>query len=235
MGVKTPVLVSALFLLPATADAVVCKTVQPDGTVSYSDVPAADCANPVKLPDYSRYAPRVPRPVEPPPSAATGSLADAFAGYESVRIVQPEQNGTVRNNEGIVPVVLVTEPALEPGHQVEITLDGRKVEGRFVLNGVERGTHSVRAAVLDAAGAPLVETPAVRFTLRKTGLFDLPAEPEQPIEPQPPVAPAPPDFSPSDEGPDYAPTGQPDYSPPAAPSAATPGATNPAFAPDYGG
>ena len=38
--------------------AVVCKTVDAEGVVGYTDVPVEECANPITLPDYSRYAPR---------------------------------------------------------------------------------------------------------------------------------------------------------------------------------
>ena len=56
-------------------------------------------------------------------------------------------------------------------------VDGSAVPGEFdglviELSGVERGTHSVRAKITDAAGKTLIESPAVSFTLRQTGLLD---------------------------------------------------------------
>ena len=230
-GMVKAIVLSAL-LLPGVAAAVICKTVEPDGTVSYADVPAAECNSPVKLPPYSRYAPRQPAAPREQTSSATGTQVSDFAGYQSARIVQPESNGTVRNNEGMVPVVMVTEPALQPGHKVEYRLDGKKIEGSFtgtsvVLNNVDRGTHTVTARIVDPTGVSLIEAPGVRFTLRRTGLNDRPAEPSLPVEPAP-------DSSPGN-GSAFTPPAAPGYRPPAGPAPATPGATNPAFAPRYGG
>ena len=40
------------------------------------------------------------------------------------------------------------------------------------LSGVERGTHSLRARVVDERGKRLIETAEVQFHLRRIGLFD---------------------------------------------------------------
>ena len=177
-------------LMPSLAGAVICKTIEDDGTVSYADVPAAECPEQVKLPDYSRYAPRPIVQPEPEQSTASGSLV-AFEKYTALRIVQPESNGTVRNNEGIVPVVLVSEPGLQDGHKVQLTLDGKGVPGDFAglslsLNNVDRGTHSLSAAIVDAGGQRLIASTSVRFTLRRVGLNDRAPRPGQPIAPAPP-------------------------------------------------
>lgn len=173
-------------LLPALAHGVICKTVDDEGIVSYSDVPIAECATPVKLPAYSRYAPRTIR--QPPPTASTATAEQlVFDGYESMRVAAPEDEGTVRSNEGEVSVGIALQPELQPGHLVELMLDGQPVSGRFdslgiLLSGVDRGTHRLNASVVDGNGNTLIEAPAVRFTLRKIGLFDRPEEPVNPGE-----------------------------------------------------
>lgn len=231
-----------LLLLPAIGHAVICKSIDADGVVSYADVPASECEQEVDLPDYSRYDPndRGRRSGNwPEPLPVRGNVV-AFERYTSMLIVQPEQNGTVRSNEGTVPVVIALQPALQLGHTIELTLDGRKVQGSFdgvaiELNGVDRGTHTLRAAVRDASGQSLIQSDRVRFTLRKVGLFE-----QQQPEPEPPVEP-PPGYPASGTPPNYGNTGQPDYRPPSGggssytPSGgATPGRTNPAFSPSYG-
>jgi len=231
----------AVLLAPGLAQAVVCKTVDADGVVSYADVPAAECPKAIKLPDYSRYAPREIPSSAVDESSAQGGTAESqpFTGYRSIRIVQPEANGTVRNNLGTVQVSIALDPVLQEGHRIKLYLDGGAVPGEFdvpsiEVSGVERGTHSLRAVVSNASGKRLGDSPSVRFTLRQTTRFDrAKTEPNPSPDPQP----DPPDnpfepTQPSDPGPDQ-PSGNP-FSPPAGggiPS--TPGATNPAFTPNY--
>ena len=226
-------LLLALLLVPALAQAVICKSVDAEGVVSYTDVPAGECGQEVKLPDYSRYAPRPIQRRSPGSAEATGSEM-RFERYQTMSIVEPEQNGTVRSNDGQIAVAVDLQPDLQAGHKVVLLLDGRKVDGEFgslniQLSGVERGSHMLRAQVVDARGATLIASSSVRFTLRKLGLNDPGSKPEQPIEPGKPP---------------YQPPGTPDYRPPAGgsyapggssgPISTTPGQTNPAFTPKYG-
>ena len=228
----------ALILVPGMAHAVICKTVDSEGVVSYADVPAAECRQPVKLPASSTYQPRqLPDSVRPTHGTTKAAGKEKFRGYRSIEILQPESNGTVRNNEGKVQVVLGFEPEFQAGHRIKLFLDGGAVPGEFdgtsiQLSGVNRGTHNLRAVISDAEGKRLGDSPTIRFTLRQPGLFDNalpdknPPKPENPIEPGPddpkpenPIAPVPTPL-PSNPGNGGIPS--------------TPGQTNPAFKPNYG-
>lgn len=171
-------LLMPLMLLPGLGHAVICKTVDADGVISYTDVPVEECRTPVKLPDYSRYTPRpIQQPATPPRGSKGEPSEPAFAGYQSMQILQPVPDGTVRSNEGKVPVSIALEPALQEGHLVKLYIDGEPVRGSFSgvdieLSGLERGTHQLRAEVVDAGGQQLIGSTGVAFTLRKTGLFD---------------------------------------------------------------
>lgn len=234
-----------LSCLPALASAVICKTIDEDGVVTYSSVPLAKCENVVRLPGYSSYA---PQPVGRTSGGSANTSPPAFAGYTSIRFSQPASGATVRSNEGQVAVSVAVEPALQAGHRLELILDGRPVSGSFdglnvQLSGVERGTHSLQAVIRDDAGTQRIRSSTIRFTLRKRGLFDGAAQPTPPDEtPKPPPGfaasgqPAdysdgsPPDYGTPDA--DYTPDA-PNYTPPANPITSTPGRTNPAFAPSY--
>lgn len=222
------------------ASAVICKSVDADGVVSYTDLPVQECQNPVRLPDYSRYS---PRPIATPASPVTASEAAGFAGYTSLAIVAPEANGTVRSNEGRVSVGINLEPLLQQNHRIRLLLDGQAVPGDFDgpvidLSGVERGTHSLRAQVTDATGTVLISSPSVLFTLRKRGLFDGQPEVTLPVEPVPPQPGFPsdpssnPGFGAPSNPPNYSP-GTPNYTPSGGGISTTPGQTNPAFAPSF--
>ena len=226
-----------LIFVPGMAHAVICKTVDADGVVSYTDVPAAECRQPVKLPANSTYQPRqLPDSVRPDQVTGKMTAKEKFRGYRTIEIVQPESNGTVRSNEGKVQVVLGFEPEFQAGHRIKLFIDGGAVPGEYngtaiQLSGVNRGTHNLRAVISDAKGKRLGDSPTVRFTLRQPGLFDNalpdknPPKPENPIEPGPddptpenPIAPIPIPL-PANQG--------------NGPIPATPGSTNPAFKHNY--
>lgn len=229
-----------LFLLPGLAHAVICKTVDAEGVVGYTDVPVGECAEPVKLPDYSRYEPRpIPKTQNASPrSPANDNSGDGeFSGYRSIEIVQPEADGTVRSNDGSVPVSIALDPPLEEGHRIKLYIDGGAVRGEFDgpaidLAGIERGTHSLRAVVSDAGGKRLGDSPTVRFTLRKTTIYDRERVESSPIEPVNPIAPVP--GQPIAPAPGLpAQPGGSGYRPPTGGVSSTPGKTNPAFKPNY--
>lgn len=143
-------------LIPGLVQAVVCRTVDADGVVSYTEVPTSECKAPVRLRGYAPEAP-----------------SQVAAAYQSIRIVHPEMDAQLTGQAGKVPLVLVLEPPLRPGHGIRVFLDGALVPGDFdglaiELTGVEEGEHRVRAAVFDAQATRLIESSAVRFQLHET-------------------------------------------------------------------
>ncbi len=162
-------------LLPRPAQAVICKTVDENGVVSYTDTPSNQCVNPVKLRGYSSYPPRqIDSPVNGngnAPVPESGAVGE-FAGYSVLRIVQPSNNATVRSNEGKVPVQISLQPALQAGHSIRLILDGQSAGAPInstdiVLSGIDRGTHQLAAEVLDENGTSVGSMNAVVFTLQR--------------------------------------------------------------------
>ena len=188
-----------LLIFTGPAHAVICKSVDAEGTVSYTDVPREECANPIRLPEYSRYAPRlIPDAAD---DGSPGSNKAPFTGYDSMRILAPQPGGAVRNDDGRVPVLIGLEPGLQQGHRVTLTVDGQTLSSTFddlsiELNGVPRGSHVLRAAIADANGKRLIESSVVQFTMRQAPLTEsseaadaAPAEPDsQPVTATPPIA-----------------------------------------------
>ena len=97
-------------------------------------------------------------------------------GYVEFILVEPEQNKTVRNDAGDIPVGVLVQPALREGHEILIVLDGISLEKRvispqFTLSGLSRGTHTLQARITDAGGETIASTEVVNFHVRKAPIY----------------------------------------------------------------
>ncbi|MEO5573981.1 MAG: DUF4124 domain-containing protein [Gammaproteobacteria bacterium] len=168
---------------PPTALGAVYKSIAPNGSVTYSDQPQAG-AKEVEL------APEPPPPVKAPAATAGDAQATApagpipekppFTGYTAFAIVSPENDATLRENNGNVEIQLAMEPALylEAGHKITALLDGKPVaegltELKLILANIDRGTHTVEAQVSDGTGALLATTNPVTFHLKRISTIPL--------------------------------------------------------------
>lgn len=114
-------------------------------------------------------------------SSAGGSQATEeetpapFARYQSLTITSPAQEQVLWNIEGQLEVAAAVQPALQPGHALQFSLDGRSLTAepgstRVQFPEVFRGEHSLQVEVVDATGRPLVSSPTTRFFVRQTAL-----------------------------------------------------------------
>jgi hypothetical protein len=94
--------------------------------------------------------------------------------YSSLKVTEPPDDGTLRDNTGLVSVSVEVLPFLqvEQGHRLLVTLDGQAatapgVTAVFQLDNVDRGTHRLQAVVLDQSGRTLKSSPPVSFHLHR--------------------------------------------------------------------
>ncbi|HXF67555.1 MAG TPA: hypothetical protein VNK67_12780 [Burkholderiales bacterium] len=104
--------------------------------------------------------------------ACAPAPAAGEAPRPAIAIVSPAPEQTVHDNEGRVPVSVAVTPAdaLDTGHRVRVTLDGRAHGAprhalSFTLEGVERGEHTLQAELVDAGGRALAVSAPVKFYL----------------------------------------------------------------------
>ncbi|MEM7254075.1 MAG: DUF4124 domain-containing protein [Pseudomonadota bacterium] len=175
-------LLAASVLFATVADAQVYRIQNPDGTVSFSDRPAAGAEKVDVKPVQTYSLPRKEVP-EPKPLAAADESGEtpppsptaAAVPYTRIDVVSPRNDAAMRNNSGTVLVGIHLDPPLQEGHKLNILLDGSaRVEGTtdtaVSLTEVSRGTHSVRAVVVDASGAELASSTAVSFHLLRASV-----------------------------------------------------------------
>jgi hypothetical protein len=101
--------------------------------------------------------------------ASAFAWASDPAGYDTVRIIVPQDQATVHDNEGNLDVSVEVSPPLrsDAGNHIVFLLDGRVVasgtEVRIRLTDVDRGTHTLQAQVATADGALLLASPVTSF------------------------------------------------------------------------
>ncbi len=109
-----------------------------------------------------------PRAVQPPKQQA------AAIRYQ-LQILSPAADEAIRNNAGTVSVTVEAEPALQPGHFYQLLLDGEPFgapgeQTSFQLSNVDRGTHQLAVAVVDAQERVLQQSESRSFHLIRTSL-----------------------------------------------------------------
>ncbi len=97
-------------------------------------------------------------------------------GYSQFTIAKPEQNETIRNTEGVVNVSFFLAPGLHGEDRIVVTLDGQKLKEKlsstqFSLTDIPRGTHTLKADIVDADGEVVASTDTVSFHLRQHSIL----------------------------------------------------------------
>lgn len=183
MNILKPILVTLVWTLGAgPGAAAIYQSTDEQGNVVFTDEPRSG-AKPVDLrplPTYSAPKSRVPEP------ASDSARQPAAAGYTGLRIQQPAQDATIRDNTGAVPVAATIEPSLNKaaGHRLQFFLDGQPVgeagtSTRTTLTNIDRGSHQVSVAVLDASGKELKRSDSVTFYLHRHSV-NFPSGPGKP-------------------------------------------------------
>lgn len=182
-----------ILLGPAGAQEIY-RWVDESGVVHYADQPGADSAEQVFLPGQGAQ-PSAPPPVQqdlpPSPPARSRPSGSGQATYQSLQFDEPAAEATFFGGNVSVNVSLSVRPALQPGHTVALFVDGRRAPGdglATTLTGLERGTHVLRAAVLDSSGREWVTSPSINIYVRQPSIAT-PAAARPPRPPTPPSAP----------------------------------------------
>jgi hypothetical protein len=159
----------------------VYKWVDKNGVVHYSGTPPADGAAPARLPPLQTYkggtAPKLEAFDKPTLKGVTPAA--------QIEVVTPARDETFRSGERVVPVAVMVTPQLMPGQQLVYLLDGTPVstptsDTSFALTEVDRGTHTVTVALVDAAGETLATSPGVTFHMKPPTVKQAPTTPSPP-------------------------------------------------------
>lgn len=177
----------ALAAVPAFAGQTVWKWVDEKGVTHFSDQPVPGATKmELNSPPASADAP----PAATPPST-NDTRSQRGPAYSRFVIESPQQDEAIINTGGKVTVRLAATPALAPGHNVTLYMNGARVEdfppnatSHDLLN-VPRGTHTLKAVVTTTQGAPVQESPPITFHVRQQSIAQPPVGPALRNPPKP--------------------------------------------------
>ena len=171
-------LLSAAALADNGGTTTVYRWVDPQGVVHYSDQPH---------PNAQKLEVRGAQTFSDLPAGQPSSRAEpeetqpaSTAAYDSCAIAQPSDQQMLMNVYQTTAVVQ-TSPALRPGDEVRLFLDGKQVQGSstsFTFQ-VVRGQHSVQAMIQDSTGQIVCETDTVTFFVHQPSVQN----PHNPVHP----------------------------------------------------
>ncbi|CAK0761469.1 hypothetical protein CCP4SC76_3500011 [Gammaproteobacteria bacterium] len=138
------------------------KWVDQEGRVHFGDQPVKG-AQQIEALESLRYSP----PPLPPRVDTPSSPPTAQGAYDAFEILFPKPEQTLQSTSGSLTVSLALHPPLQPGHRLEVSLDGSPLQGslstQFTLQGVPRGSHRLEARILDDKDQEISRTGPVTF------------------------------------------------------------------------
>lgn len=155
-----------LILISFAQAKTVYKTVDAEGNVVFSDAKTTGAeeirieeAQTIKSPplDDYEYTPKDKKKTQ--------------SNYTKLNIVSPENDTTIHSNPGNINVSIELEPALQDKDEILLFVDGKQLlSGRnleFSLSNIDRGTHTIGAAVINEKKKVLIRSEKVVLHLRR--------------------------------------------------------------------
>lgn len=156
-----------LFSVAAPAADGIYRWVDKDGVTHYGAQPPTKDTKPAALPEIQTYSHRAS--TKTLPVATAEASAKPVAAVKAVRVLAPVQDEIFRDPQAGINVSIAVLPALPDGAGVIFYLDGvaknakPSASSSTTFGSVDRGEHTVTAAVVDANGKELMRAQPVTF------------------------------------------------------------------------
>ena len=170
-------LVILMLMAHMSVQAELFKWKDADGNIIYSDQPPPGHGKQETQIDEDELPPiiSVPAPETSSISSsnATSTENDSKMSYLSLAITEPVHDTAVRENSGKVRISVRVEPQIfvERGDMLVIYMDGVEIyrgqQTSTMLDNVDRGTHTIKAALVNSRGQVIKETGITSFTLQR--------------------------------------------------------------------
>jgi|SRR5690606_9616040 len=160
---------------PASA-VTVWRWVDQDGVVHYSDRPV-EGADRIELSGAQTFPGNPAATIAARPGVSTEEEAPEqdVVAYRRFEIVSPAQQETLWNIGGTLTVTVQLEPALQPGHRLDVYLDGERrnlgaTSTELSVPEVHRGVHTLQGVIVDQSGSEILRSLAVTFMVQQTSV-----------------------------------------------------------------
>jgi hypothetical protein len=158
----------------------VYRWVDENGVIHYSDQPHqnAEKLHLQTVQTYNSSADTGAFAAQPPAPAAVHTNT-----YTGCAISSPQDASTFMNLDTL-NVSVRTDPALHPGDQIYVLMDGQPLNNgaptgsQFTVSPVDRGSHTLQALIKSSSGEVLCQSPGVTFDVHQPSL-------QNPVNPVP--------------------------------------------------
>lgn len=168
-------ILSLFILTTTTVAATIYKSVDENGNVVFTDKPGGKAEKVV--PPESTIIKSTPTKTTQNQSSNTSKQNSIVTSYQNIRIANPSNDMSIRENNGNVTVTMEITPPLDitSGHKIALFLDGKQggttQSLTFVFNNLDRGTHELRAAIIDRKGKILKQSNSITFYLHRFSIL----------------------------------------------------------------
>jgi hypothetical protein len=172
-----------------------------NGVTHYSDVPAPGATRVTVASGIPTSAAESPPPVTSSRSESEGREREgprppAVVKYSVLEITSPTEGATYFQADAVVDVQASSQPGLASGDHLLFYLDGSQIGGSDgsygrTLSGLQRGTHTVTAVIVNAQGQEQISSAPRTFNMR-IDTVNNPRNLGPALRPKPPTPPKPP-------------------------------------------
>lgn len=194
---RISLILAGLALSLAAQPQEIYRWVDKDGQIHYSDQPGAPNAERVILADPNAYEAEPAFGDYAPTgnsSQETDAEDEAASPYESLAIVQPTPDQVFFGADATVVVAADLGGTLRFDHTVVFFVNGNRRPASsglgLELQNLDRGSHFLRAAVLDQNGDPVIQSQQITFHVREPSV-NTPQSPQARPKPTPRPTPRP--------------------------------------------
>ncbi len=166
-------LLLCLALAANGAEKRIYKTVDADGNTVFTDIPPKEGRTEVltlEKPNVFAIDEAIPGLRNDQPSGEGEASSDDML-YQTLRIISPADNESIRGNRGSLRVNVDVDPRLVHGHKLRLLLDrihhSEGASTSFTLSNVERGEHTLQVDIVDATGQVLRSSKQSVFHLQR--------------------------------------------------------------------
>lgn len=161
------------FCLSYTYAANIYEWKDAQGNVTFSDTPRPG-AKKLDIPDAQTYVPEQVAPLPTLQKTNNDEPEQSGPYYSTVMVASPRNNTTVPNRSGEVNVLIEVTPSLRANDKIQLLMDGKPVgepqhSTIFKMNNVDRGIHTLSAAIIGAKGEAILTSEIITFYVLRPG------------------------------------------------------------------